>query len=743
MLQRYSMQHGTGSARTIDSRRRFEKPQLDPLIDIERNRCIMCTRCVRFMDEVAGEHLLGVFGRGDRNHIGTEGNGPVDNIFSGNIIDLCPVGCLTSKPFRFQARAWELQQVNSTCTLCSAGCPTTAWVRDGKLMRMTPPVRKYGSTFTIDEDTTAFLCNEGRFGNYGANSPDRITQALRAEGDSVVIATWGEAFEQASTALAAAAKLGPDRVAILAGSRATNEEYFLLSQIARTALGTNQIDWRVDYATPDGARAAGAALAASNGDLDLLAKGHYGATLVIGADLYQGAPVIGLKIKEATRQGLTKLGILGARHDGWAAKLASTAAYQTPENWAGSVTALADSSAVADADVESLRKLAGDSETGLIVLAIDLAGGALASSLVPAALRLADSLGDGWHFLPVFHGRNAKGAFACGAQSDRLPGGRLDEDSTRNLLAELGSAVGVDAKSGLTAPEILERAAEGKIDTLLLHRCDELANHPNQALVEKALSATPNVIIIDSFPSAVTRKASVVLPAALFFETDGSMTSADGTLNSLGKANTPPGEAREEWRTLVALAAALGAPTRYGSAEEIFSDLVRCWGAPARLRLGDLKLDGPGDESPQRPQPTVIRKRTRPAFKLQYTSAASRVAQSPALVETKADANGAGLRLLWFRGVQGGDQLGSRCEEFVELRPHDEIELHPGDASRLEFAEGHSVRIKGSENVLHVKLNPTLPRGLAYAATHRFGFSLKPTDGSLPAIELEPAGGAS
>src|SRR5690606_26208022 len=108
MLQRYSMQHGTGHARTVDTRRRFEKPQFDPLIDIERNRCIMCTRCTRFMDEEGGEHVLGVFGRGDRNYIGTEGNGPVSNIFSGNIIDLCPVGCLTSKPFRFKARPWEM-----------------------------------------------------------------------------------------------------------------------------------------------------------------------------------------------------------------------------------------------------------------------------------------------------------------------------------------------------------------------------------------------------------------------------------------------------------------------------------------------------------------------------------------------------------------------------------------------------------------------------------------------------------
>src|SRR5690606_2599878 len=122
MLQRYSFEYGQGSARMRDQKRRFKKPQLDPLIDVERNRCIMCTRCVRFCDEVAGEHVMGVFDRGEGNYIGTFGQGPVSNIFSGNVIDLCPVGCLTRKPFRFPARPWELKQTQSTCEHCTSGC---------------------------------------------------------------------------------------------------------------------------------------------------------------------------------------------------------------------------------------------------------------------------------------------------------------------------------------------------------------------------------------------------------------------------------------------------------------------------------------------------------------------------------------------------------------------------------------------------------------------------------------------
>ena len=118
-LQKYAMDYGLDAARATHRRRRFPKPDFDPLIDIERNRCILCSRCVRFCDHVAGEHLMGVFARGDRDYIGTHDDGPVANILSGNVIDLCPVGALTAKSFRFKARSWELYQCKTTCVFCS------------------------------------------------------------------------------------------------------------------------------------------------------------------------------------------------------------------------------------------------------------------------------------------------------------------------------------------------------------------------------------------------------------------------------------------------------------------------------------------------------------------------------------------------------------------------------------------------------------------------------------------------
>lgn len=732
MLQRYSVQHGIGSARTVDERRRFEKPEFDPLIDIERNRCIMCTRCVRFTDEVAGEHVMGVFGHGDRNYIGTEGNGPVSNIFSGNVIDLCPVGCLTSKPFRFKARAWELQQVGSTCTLCSQGCPTTAWIRDGAVYRVTPPVRRYAGTFTIDEDTTKFICNEGRFGNYYANSADRLKSAIRDDDGSHVISTLDEALDIAVGALKDAAEAGPDQVAILAGSRATNEEYFLLSQIARGALGTNQLDARTDYVTSYAARAASIALGASDGDIEGLERGDYEVTVVIDAPLLESIPVTGLKIKEAVRAGKTRLVTLGSRADGWLSKFASAGAVSAPESLAADISKIAKGLGKATPKKKTDLNVALDilkgAKSGLIVLGLDVAGGAFNADRVPAALALLNKLGGDWKFLPVFRGRNTKGAFASGAISDRPLGADAPGDAA-------------NPEPGPTASEILQRAADGKIKTLLLHRCDDLVGHPNRALVLKALEATENVIAIDIFPSLITQNATVVLPGALFFETEGSMVSCDGTLQALSPANQPPGDAQEDWKILAALGEALGLSMPYRSASNIFAELLQAWGGPTRMRYSDLRLEGPGAESPQRPQPpqaALIRKKTRPDFKLHYEERNSAADFSDASAGGQASADE--LRLFWYHAIQGQDHLGSRSAGFAELRPEAKIEMNSSDIEKSGFAEGDIVQVSGCKNAVQIVANDSLPAGVAYGAANVLGLELESRvggeAGALPRIEL-------
>lgn len=451
---------------------------------------------------------------------------------------------------------------------------------------------------------------------------------------------------------------------------------------------------------------ASLAFSASNGDLDLLEGGGYDATLVIHAELRDSIPVVGLKIKEAARRGHTRLGILGCRLDPWLNQWACAGAALEPEALAGAVESLAGPGRGGDGvqeRLEPLNELLGEAKRGLIVLGLDVAGGALSGALVPAVLGLLGRLGPGWDFLGVMQGRNARGAYAAGAEGP----------------------------SGSSTPDLLRRAAAGEIETLLIHRCDELVHHPQRGLIEKALEATRNVIVIDTFPSWITFKASVVLPGALFFETEGSLVSADGSLEALTPANAPPGDAQEDWRLIAELAERLDAPFAYSSVSDVFGELLARWGVARRFRLRDLRLPGPGAESPQRAH-AFFGAKTRPGFKLRGD------ARPEVAPGAKASApRGERLRLIWHYAIQGEDHLGSRASDFAELRPERTIELNPSDASALGLKPGAKVRVSGCDKAVRVSLNESLPKGVASGAVNAMGLELGTETEALPEIELK------
>ncbi len=732
MLQRYSMEYGWGTARTSDERRRFQKPQFDPLIDIERNRCIMCTRCVRFCDEVAGEHVMGVFGHGSRNYIGTYGDGPVSNPFSGNVIDICPVGCLTSKPFRFKARSWELQQTTTTTRACNG--PVTAWTRGGDLYRVTPPAHQYHGQYTINEDTLIFISNEARFGSLYGNSEERLATPLVRHDGEWIEASWDEALNSAAQALKSCE---PGQSCFLAGERSTNEEFYLLSGLARAVCKTPHIDWRMRFTSEEAARAAGLALGAGDGSLERLDQGAYGATLMICAqDLLGSAPDIALHLKEAARNGRTKLGLLDVRVDDWFSQWAEAIFLEQPGQMVGTVERLARGLAAenrqAPEGYETLFNLLNGNEGGLVVLGLDAAGGALNPTIVPTVLNLMSALGEGWQFLPVTAARNAKGAFGCGGQSDRLPGGALADEKIRAAASDLHGGPIESTDQPAAAPELLRRAANGEFRALVLHRCDELTTHPQRELVEQALKNTPNVILIDIFPSWMMEYATIVLPGSVFYQNNGSMTDIDGTLQRMSQGSRPGGKAQEEWRILQSLAAKLGGGRHYRRVEDIFRDLCLAWGAPQAFRLGDLVLEGPSTLTPQENR-SVITKRRRPSFKLNF-------AEQPAGVGEPGDVahEDEGLKLVWIHHSQGPDHLSSRSSEFDALRPQPKIELHPKDAEAAGLDHGDWVVLEGgADSPSQVSLNPYLAEGVAYGAANVLGLRMGADEAGLPSITLK------
>ncbi|MDE2484352.1 MAG: molybdopterin-dependent oxidoreductase [candidate division NC10 bacterium] len=243
-LQDYTLRYGPGESRFIEPKiHRIKHQPIGPFIIFDAERCILCTRCVRFCQDVTGTSELGVFGRGDRSEIGLFPGRNLDNRYSGNVIDLCPVGALTSRDYRFAARPWDLiKQVPSICGLCSAGCNITVDVRHkepgAQILRIRPRVN--------NEVNGHWICDEGRFEFHFAQDPGRIgTPWIRRDGELLPV-SWDEAIDRiAGDLVRILREKGPAAIGVIASARLTNEEAFLVRQLFGERLGIPHIDYRV------------------------------------------------------------------------------------------------------------------------------------------------------------------------------------------------------------------------------------------------------------------------------------------------------------------------------------------------------------------------------------------------------------------------------------------------------------------------------------------------------------------
>ena len=251
-LQDYTLRYGPGESRFIEEKiHRIKHQPIGPHVIFDAERCILCTRCVRFCQDVVGTAELGVFSRADRSEIGLSPGRSLDNKYSGNVIDLCPVGALTSRDYRFKARPWDLvKQVPSICGLCSAGCNIIVDVRhkepEQQILRIRPRIN--------DDANGHWICDEGRFGFHFAQDSGRIAGPLVRRDLEFQPASWNEAIEHVTDALSRVLReRGPESIGVIASSRLTNEEAFILRRLFGESLGVPNIDYRVTrYQEPGG-----------------------------------------------------------------------------------------------------------------------------------------------------------------------------------------------------------------------------------------------------------------------------------------------------------------------------------------------------------------------------------------------------------------------------------------------------------------------------------------------------------
>ncbi|HZN88138.1 MAG TPA: NADH-quinone oxidoreductase subunit NuoG, partial [Thermoleophilaceae bacterium] len=297
-LQDISYGWGAGRSRFIEPKRHFKKPlELSPLVAIDRERCILCYRCVRFSQEIAEDHQLVFLERGDHTFVGTHAGRPYVAPFSGNIIELCPVGALTSQAYRFRARPWDIEDSGTVCTLCPAQCNVKLTIRDdAKVVRVLARDN--------EEVDDGWLCDKGRFAYQSFSSPERITAPMVRDGGYLREVSWERALSDASAALA---RSGAATVAHVGGG-VTNEEGFLVQHLLRAGLGSPHVTSGPAPSAPHARALARPDLSASVSDID-----HADAILVLDTELVEEAPIIDLRVRKAVRRYGARLVVASAR----------------------------------------------------------------------------------------------------------------------------------------------------------------------------------------------------------------------------------------------------------------------------------------------------------------------------------------------------------------------------------------------------------------------------------------------
>lgn len=734
-LQRYSMEFGTSHTRMADKKRKFVKPSADPLIDIERNRCIMCTRCVRFCDEVGGEHLMGVFARGNDNYIGTFGQGPVSNIFSGNVIDLCPVGCLTSKPYRFKARPWELKQTQSTCDYCSSGCKVTSWTRNDKLYRTTPPSRKRHDHFTINEDSEEFICNQGRFGSDYGFSDARLDEHQITVAGRLTPTSFGSAAQKSAQALQKIVQEhGAQSVAVTVSPRATNEEALAVRNFAYDVLGTKNLDWRYGFKSNEAADAVTTALQNANGSFEK----EPDVIIVVNGQLEQQVPVTAMMIQEYARRFGKTVIMLGHMHNDYISKHATKRYHNQPGRTSAVLNALvgalgeggntSELESILNQNSEELNELLAslkDAKQGLIVHGLMDFDGLYATEEVPAALSLTKSLGESWEYLPAVSQRNAVG-----------------------LTHIIGAP-----KEGAVAPnDLLSKINDGTIKALVSFGGESIADSADKETVEAAIDKLDLFVCADYFDTYLSRKADINFALTTNLERSGSFADIEGNIALLNQAVEPRGDSRSALAIVDGIADNMegdsNVPT---SVEDAFLQIRNEFAPESDLELGGLELEGSSNSAEYHTLQKASQARNRsPKYNPgNYRTDGYRFRASELADELKAgsvdfdisesdDANS--FVLLWGKSVSSKSHVNNQAVVSDILCPKPYLEIQPHDAAELGVEQDQFAVLHFGEKKAKVAIKITkgpAPRCVYLTAGCYGPFDAASTDGPVR-VTLEP-----
>lgn len=543
-LQNQAMSNGRAETRFEDVKRTFPKPiNISSEVLLDRERCVLCARCTRFSEQIAGDPFIDLLERGALQQVGIAPGEPFQSYYSGNTVQICPVGALTGAAYRFRARPFDLVSSPSVCEHCASGCSQRTDHRRGKVLR-----RLAGDDPQVNEE---WNCDKGRWAFTYTTQGDRITTPLIREDGELRPASWSEAISVACAGLDTA----PGGTGVLVGGRVTVEDAYAYSKFARMVLGTNDIDFRARPHSAEeadflAANVAGLPMTVTYTDLEKAP-----AVLLAGLEPEEESPIVFLRLRKAVRKSGLQVKAIAPFATRTLTKLRGELIATAPGGEATALDGLAD---------DAHLKLPG---------AIILVGERLATSpgALSAASKLAASTGARLAWIPRRAGE--RGALEAGALPGLLPGGRpVSDASAREQTAAAWNVSELPSKPGRDATAILEAARSGELGALLVGGV-ELADLPDPDAALAAIEAAPFVLSLELRESAVTALADVVFPVAPVVEKGGAFINWEGRIRpfepSLQTNATP------DRRVLGFLADELGVDLNMSSAQVAGEEMAR------------------------------------------------------------------------------------------------------------------------------------------------------------------------
>ncbi|MCX6515971.1 MAG: NADH-quinone oxidoreductase subunit NuoG [Actinobacteria bacterium] len=509
-LQDQAFSHGAGESRFVEEKRHYEKPiPISDLVFLDRERCILCDRCTRFADEVAGDPLISFTQRGNNTQIMTFPDEPFASYFSGNTVQICPVGALTASPYRFKARPWDLEQRESTCTTCSVGCRTVVQSSRDELLRYQG----------VDSDPVnwGWLCDKGRFNFQSTNSEDRLSTPQIKSGDSFITSSWSDALESVARVIRHSRE---GSVAILGGARGTNEDAYMWGALADAA-GITMRDAQLDDGLP------ASVFSYPQATIDSACAG--GTVILLAPDIKEELPVLYLRLRDAVQKKRIRL-IEISSHETGLTKYAWKSIRAESGTAASAIPGL-----LAQADIS--EQLA----SGPVVVVAGRPNLAESASHTMEALSAVLTATPSASVLPVLRRGNVRGALS----------------------------LGLAPRNGNDAATILEASAKGNVDCLILLGADPLSDVADIDLARRGIAGAKFVVAIDTFLTASASHADVVLPAAAYGEKDGTTMNLEGRVTSVVQKITPHGTSRADWMIAVELLTLLGHESNFTTLSDI------------------------------------------------------------------------------------------------------------------------------------------------------------------------------